>query len=104
MSEGAATRSTWRRLQGYAWPYRGLLAIAALALVLEAAVSAAVVKLQQPIIDDLLVAKQFNWWLPVAMVLFLLARGVFGLIGDYTVARSGRNVARDLRLQLMDKY
>lgn len=104
MSEGTSTRQTWRRLQGYAWPYRTLLAIAALAMVLEAAVSAAVVKMQQPIIDDLLVAKQFNWWLPAGLVLFLLARGVFGLIGDYTIARSGRNVARDLRLQLMDKY
>ena len=104
MNETATTRGTWRRLQGYAWPYRHLLALAALAMLLEAAVSAAVVKLQQPIIDDLLVAKDFNGWLPVALVLLLLARGVFGLMGDYTIARSGRNVARDLRLQLMDKY
>ena len=69
MNETATTRGTWRRLQGYAWPYRHLLALAALAMLLEAAVSAAVVKLQQPIIDDLLVAKDFNGWLPVALVL-----------------------------------
>ncbi|MBE2211861.1 MAG: lipid A export permease/ATP-binding protein MsbA [Xanthomonadaceae bacterium] len=104
MSEGAATRRTWRRLQGYAKPYRGLLGIAALAMLLEAAVSTVIVKLQQPIIDDLLVAKQFNWWLPLAMVVLLFGRGLFGLISDYTMARGGRNVARDLRLQLMDKY
>ena len=36
--------------------------------------------------------------------LLLLARGLFGLIADYTIARSGRGVARDLRMQLMDKY
>ncbi|PJK14812.1 lipid A export permease/ATP-binding protein MsbA [Lysobacteraceae bacterium NML07-0707] len=103
-SSTVASRKTWRRLQGYARPYRGLLLAAAAAMLLEALVSAAVVKLQQPIIDDLLVAQTFKWWLPVAMVLLLLARGLFGLAGDYTIARSGRNVARDLRLQLMDKY
>ena len=43
MSEGATTRGTWRRLQGYAKPYRGLLAVAAVAMALEAAVSAGIV-------------------------------------------------------------
>ena len=104
MSEGAATRGTWKRLQGYAKPYRGLLVLAALAMALEAAASAGIVELLKYIVDDIFVAKLFSWWLPVMMVLLLLARGLFGLVSDYTVARSGRNVARDLRLQLMGKY
>ena len=104
MSEGATTRGTWRRLQGYAKPYRGLLAVAAVAMALEAAVSAGIVELLKYIVDDIFVAKLFSWWLPAGMVLLLLARGLFGLVADYTVARSGRNVARDLRLQLMGKY
>ncbi len=104
MREGASTRGTWRRLQGYAKPYRGLLVLAALAMALEAAASAGVVELLKHIVDDIFVAKHFSWWLPALMVLLLLARGLFGLVGDYTVARSGRNVARDLRLQLMGKY
>ena len=65
----------------------GAVGIAALAMLLEAAVSTVIVKLQQPIIDDLLVAKQFNWWLPLAMVVLLFGRGLFGLISDYTMAR-----------------
>ena len=32
------------------------------------------------------------------------AAGLFGLVADYAIARSGRGVARDLRMQLMDKY
>ena len=104
MSEGAATRGTWKRLQGYAKPYRGLLVLAALAMALEAAASAGIVELLKYIVDDIFVAKLFSWWLPVMMVLLLLARGLFGLVSDYTVARSGRNVARDLRLQLIGKY
>ncbi len=104
MTETSSPRATWRRLQAYAKPYRGLLAIAAVAMALEAAVSAGIVELLKYIVDDIFVAKVFSWWLPVGMVLMLLARGLFGLVADYTVARSGRNVARDLRLQLMGKY
>ena len=104
MSEGTATRRTWRRLQAYAKPYRGLLVVAAIAMALEAAVSAGIVELLKYIVDDIFVEKIFSWWLPVGMVLLLLARGLFGLVGDYTIARSGRNVARDLRMQLMGKY
>ncbi len=104
MSEASATRATWRRLQGYARPYRGLLVVAALALALEAAASAAVVELLKYVVDDIFVAKRFSWWLPLGMVLLLFGRGLFGLVSDYTIARSGRNVARDLRMQLMAKY
>ncbi|RMH94889.1 lipid A export permease/ATP-binding protein MsbA [Lysobacter pythonis] len=104
MSEGGDPRGTWRRLRGYAKPYRGLLVAAFLAMALEAGASAAIVELLKHIVDDIFVARQFVWWLPAGMVLLLLARGFFGLVGDYTIARSGRNVARDLRLQLMDKY
>ena len=92
------------RMLIYVKPYRHWVILGFAAMLLEAAVSAAIVKLQQPIIDDLLVAKEFKWWLPVAMIALLLGRGLFGLAGDYTIARSGRNVARDLRMQLMDKY
>lgn len=99
-----APRTTWRRLQGYAKPYRLFLLLAALALVLEAAASAAVLEVLKYIVDDIFVAKQFSWWLPLGMVALLFGRGLFGLVSDYAIARSGRNVARDLRLQLMDKY
>ncbi len=104
MSEGAAPRATWRRLQGYAKPYRGLLALAALALALEAAASAVVLEVLKLIVDEIFVAKRFSWWLPVGMVALLFGRGLSGLVSDYAIAKSGRSVARDLRLQLMRKY
>ncbi|MDO4709642.1 MAG: lipid A export permease/ATP-binding protein MsbA [Pseudomonadota bacterium] len=99
-----APGKTWRRLQGYARPYRAFLLLAALALALEAAASAAVLEVLKYIVDDIFVAKQFSWWLPLGMVALLFGRGLFGLVSDYAIARSGRNVARDLRMQLMDKY
>lgn len=103
MSE-SATSATYKRLRQYAKPYWGLIAIGMLAMALEAAASASTLKLLGPIVDDIFVDKNFMYWLPAGLVLLLLARGLFGLIADYTIARSGRGVARDLRLQLMDKY
>ena len=104
MSEDTSTRATWRRLQAYAKPYRWLLVMAALALALEAAASATVLEVLKHVVDDIFVAKHFSWWLPLGMVALLFGRGLAGLVSDYAIARSGRNVARDLRMQLMSKY
>ena len=103
MSE-AATSATYKRLRQYAKPYWGLIVIGMLAMALEAVASAGTLKLLGPIVDDIFVEKNFSYWLPAGLVLLLLARGLFGLVADYTIARSGRGVARDLRMQLMDKY
>ena len=95
---------TYRRLLGYARPYRGWLAIAAFAMGLEAAASAKVSLLLKPIIDGLADPAHFQLWFPLLIVILFVARGFFGLAGDYTMARAGRGVARDLRLMLMRKY
>jgi len=95
---------TYRRLLGFAKPYRAWLGIAALAMGLEAATSYGISTLLKPIIDGLADPADFNLWLPVAMIALFIARGILGLAGDYTMARSGRGVARDLRLMLMRKY
>ena len=103
MSE-AATSATYKRLRRYAKPYWGLIGIGMLAMALEAAASAGTLKLLGPIVDRIFIERDFSYWLPVGLVLLLLARGLFGLVADYAIARSGRGVARDLRMQLMDKY
>lgn len=95
---------TYRRLLGYARPYRAWLGIAALAMALEALASYFVTRLLGPIVDGLADARNVDVWLPVALVALFVARGLFGLAGDYTMARSGRGVARDLRLLLLRKY
>lgn len=93
-----------QRLRGYAKPYRGWIALGLLAMALEAVASGAVAQSVQRIMDDYLAQPRALWWIPVMLVTLLLARGVFGLVADYTIARAGRNVARDLRMQLMAKY
>ena len=103
MSE-PGTSITYRRLRQYARPYWGLIAIGMMAMLLEASASGGVLWLLGPIVDDIFVHHDFTYWLPAGLVLLLMARGLFGLVGDYCIARSGRNVARDLRMQMMDKY
>ncbi len=103
MSE-VATSVTYKRLRQYAKPYWKLIAVGMLAMALEAAASGATLWLLGPIVDDIFVRHDFSYWLPAGLVLLLLARGLFGLVGDYAIARSGRGVARDLRMQLMEKY
>ena len=103
MSE-ADTSITYRRLRQYARPYWGLIAIGMLAMLLEAAATGATLWLLGPIVDDIFVEHDFSYWLPAGLVLLLLARGLFGLVSDYTIARAGRHVARDLRMQVMGKY
>ncbi|MCC8361711.1 lipid A export permease/ATP-binding protein MsbA [Lysobacter sp. A6] len=106
MTEGKAPTpaQTYRRLLGFAKPYRAWLAVAALAMLLEAAASSGISLLLKPIIDGLADPADFKIWLPVLIVLLFVARGFLGLAGDYTMARAGRGVARDLRLLLMRKY
>ncbi len=100
----ATPGQTYRRLLAYAKPYRPLLGIAALAMGFEALTSYGITKLLQPIVDRIFIARDFSYWLPLTMVALFIGRGLFGLAGDYTMARSGRGVARDLRLLLMRKY
>lgn len=106
MSEAkpATPAQTYRRLLGFAKPYRAWLGVAALAMALEATSSYYISRLLKPIIDGLADPAAFNLWLPALMVALFIGRGFFGLAGDYTMARSGRGVARDLRLLLMRKY
>ena len=93
-----------RRLRAYARPYRAWIGLGLLAMALEALASGAVAQSVQRIMDDYLRRPEALWWIPAMLVALLLARGVFGLIGDYAIARAGRNVARDLRMQLIAKY
>ncbi len=98
------TSITYRRLRHYARPYWGLIAVGMLAMLLEASASGGVLWLLGLIVDDIFVYHDFSYWLPAGLVLLLMGRGLFGLVGDYCIARSGRNVARDLRMQMMAKY
>ena len=97
---------TYKRLLGFARPYRSWLGLAALGMVLEAAASGGFTALMKPIVDETFIAKNtgVSYLLPAAVIGLMLLRGLAGLVTDYSMARSGRSVARDLRMRLLAKY
>jgi subfamily B ATP-binding cassette protein MsbA len=97
---------TYRRLLGYAWPYRLFLGAAALGMVVEAGAAAQFVRLMKPMVDQTFVAHDPNvrWTLPLAILALFVVRGMATFVTDYGMARAGRSVVRDLRTSLLGKF
>lgn len=97
---------SYRRLLGIAHRYRGLIILAMLAMVLEAASGAAFMSLMEPLVDEGFVEKNpdAGWFYPLLIVGLFVLRGIATFITDYGMARAGRSVVRDLRMMLMGKY
>ncbi|HEY0662914.1 MAG TPA: lipid A export permease/ATP-binding protein MsbA [Lysobacter sp.] len=97
---------TYRRLLGFARPYSALLWLALFAMLIEAAAGGAFTKLMEPVIDETFIAKNtgLSLLLPLAIIGLFIVRGIAGYIADTSMARSGRSIARDLRVQVLGKY
>ncbi|ALN80346.1 lipid A export permease/ATP-binding protein MsbA [Lysobacter antibioticus] len=106
MTATASPWQTYRRLLEFSRPYRGLLWIAALGMLIEAAAGAGFTKIMEPIINQTFIAKNsaLAIWLPAAIVALFVLRGLAGYLTDYYMAKSGRGVARDLRVKVLGKY
>ena len=102
----AAAWPIYRRLTTFATGYRGLLLLALVGMVVEAAAGGAFTKLMEPVVNETFVVKDArnSAWLPLAIVGLFVLRGVAGYLTDYNMARSGRGIARDMRVQVLGKY
>lgn len=96
----------YRRLLGFARPYRRLLAFAGVGMVIEAIAAGAFAKLMEPVIDVTFIDRGAgsSYLLPAVIVVLFLLRGVAGYLTDYNMARAGRGIARDFRVQVLGKY
>jgi subfamily B ATP-binding cassette protein MsbA len=106
---GPGLASAWpiyRRLVAFAKKYRGLLLLALVGMVIEAAAGGVFTKLMQPIVDRTFVVRDAreSAWLPLVIVGLFVLRGVAGYLTDYNMARAGRGIARDMRVQVLGKY
>ena len=97
---------TYRRLLGYARPYRWLLLAAAVGMVIEAASAGLFTRLMEPMVNETFVARNpdVRWTLPLAILGLFILRGMATFVTDYGMARAGRSVVRDLRTGLLGKY
>jgi subfamily B ATP-binding cassette protein MsbA len=106
VSDAVSPWQIYRRLIAFARPYRGLLVLAVVAMLIEAAAAGAFTTLMKPVIDETFIARNahVSLLLPLAIVAIFIARGIAGYGTDVYMAKSGRGVARDLRVRVFGKY
>jgi subfamily B ATP-binding cassette protein MsbA len=96
----------YRRLLGFAGPYRNLLLLALAGMLVEAAAGSAFMKLMEPVVDETFISKnaQLSLILPLTIVGLFVVRGIAGYITDICMGTSARSIARDLRVRVLGKY
>ncbi len=106
MTESNSAWDTYRRLLGFTGPYRGLLGVALIGMVIEAAAGGGFSLLMKPVVDETFITKnaQLSLLLPLAIVGLFVVRGIAGYLADTCMAKSGRSIARDLRVLVLGKY
>ena len=105
MTDAVPAWQVYKRLVGFTRPYRRFLGIALVGMLLEAGAAAAFSGLMKPMVDETFVSKTPDAGiLPLAIVGIFLVRGVAGYLTDLFMAKSGRGIARDLRIGVLDKY
>lgn len=100
------TWPVYRRLLGLAAPYRAVLSIALVAMLIEATAGAAFVKLMEPVVDETFIRtdSQLAVMLPLVIVGLFVLRGIAGYIADMGMAKAARSIARDMRTGVFAKY
>jgi ATP-binding cassette, subfamily B, bacterial MsbA len=86
-----------KRLFGYARPYRGLMALAFVGMVLYAAGSTGLTIIIKPIVDQTLPLKQHLAFMAWGIVGLYLVKGIGSYISAYLLADVGQRVVMDLR-------
>ncbi len=96
----------YRRLLGFARPYRPLLALALVGMLIEAAAGSAFMKLMEPVVNETFINRNttLSLILPMTIVGLFVVRGIAGYVTDICMGRSARSIARDLRVRVLDKY
>jgi ATP-binding cassette, subfamily B, bacterial MsbA len=96
----------YRRLLGFARPYRPLLALALVGMLIEAAAGSAFMKLMEPVVNETFINRNtaLSLILPLTIVGLFVVRGIAGYVTDICMGRSARSIARDLRVRVLDKY
>lgn len=95
---------TYKRLLQFAGPYRALLMMAVVGLLIEAGAGSYFLAMMSPVTNSLVNPSQINVWMPLAIVGLFLLRGVAGYLTDIGMGKAARSIARDLRVRVLGKY
>jgi len=94
--------ATYKRLMGYLKPYWWIAVLTVMANALYSAVDAGMVRLLQPLIDDVFVAKNNDYiqWVPIILPAAFLLRGGMSFISDYGMSYVARLLIVRVRQQV----
>ncbi len=83
-------------------PYRSVVALSVLAMLVAAALEPVLPGLLKPLVDQNLIAKnaQAQWWVPLALVLSFLAKGVAEYVANVASQWIANKAITDLRRQV----
>ena len=104
MSDNTSAWQVYKRLLGFAKPYRPLLLMAGLGMLIEAAAGSGFLVLMSPITNSLVNPKDINQWMPLAVIGLFLLRGAAGYLTDIGMGKAARSIARDFRVRVLGKY
>jgi subfamily B ATP-binding cassette protein MsbA len=101
---GAGLR-LYRRLLGYAWPYRWIFLLAVLGMAVTSATEAGFAALMKPLVDGGFVRADpaSIRYLPLLLVALFVARGLFGFLANYAMSWIGRQVIYRLRSDMFTR-
>ncbi|PPJ44264.1 MULTISPECIES: lipid A export permease/ATP-binding protein MsbA [unclassified Pseudoxanthomonas] len=90
----------------FARAYRGLLLLAGLGMLIEAAAGGAFSKLMEPVVNETFIDRDRakSLLLPLAIVGLFVIRGIAGYVTDMGMGKAARSIARDVRVNVLGKY
>ena len=96
----------YRRLLTYARPYRGLLFVALIGMLIEAAAAGAFTLMMKPVVDGTFIDRdpELIRIMPWVIVAIFAVRGLAGYLTDVFMARAARSLSRDMRVRVFGKY
>ena len=99
-------KAVFKRLWGYTRRYWLMFTVGIVGVSIDAAMQAAFVKFMEPLIDRVFVAKDAEFGILLAGIIFLIAivRVIGNFAGVYGMDWTGRKVVADLRQDLFDRY
>lgn len=97
-------KDTLRRIGSVVWPYRKVMLVSMLAMVLTAALEPVLPALLKPLIDSSLIAKdpQAQWLIPLALLVAFTLKGVTDYISQVAGQWVAQQAIHDLRCQVFD--
>ena len=89
----------YRRLLGYAWPYKWAFLVSLFGMALASATASGFAALMKPLVDEGFVQRnsEIIHQMPLYIVLLFLGRGLASFLGEYTITWVSRRVTADVR-------